>query len=97
MSPLALCSALVAAALAILGLRSIAALHQARSPWTLTGWVLSTAYCVFAVVRLAFGVPAAPWHVEYVDLAIMAGAFVVAGFRREPQAEPWWWPAPSRT
>jgi hypothetical protein len=31
-------------------------------------------------------------YLEYVLLNALAIAFVVAGFRDERQAEPWWWP-----
>ena len=35
----------------------------------------------------------APAHADYVALAALTAAFVAAGLRDEPQAEPWWWPA----
>jgi hypothetical protein len=33
-----------------------------------------------------------PLHLEYVCLAALTVAFIVAGVRDEAQAEPWWWP-----
>lgn len=82
-----------AAALAIVGLKSIAVLARVGSPWTLAGWAFSTLYCVLIIGRLIAQAPALPFHIEYVALALMVVAFLVAGIRREPQADPWWWPS----
>jgi fucose 4-O-acetylase-like acetyltransferase len=82
-------SALCVAGLA-LSLRSAVALRSG-SPWSLAGWLASALYFVIAladVLRRA----SAPFHLDYVVLAILIATFVVAGVRDERQAEPWWWP-----
>lgn len=79
-------------ALAILSLRSIW-VARARAPWTSAGWAGTFAYCIAAVLEFsAFGVHQAASIVAYVFLVVLAAAFVIAGIRDEPQAEPWWWP-----
>jgi hypothetical protein len=79
-------------ALAVLSLRSIAILRT-RAPWTSAGWGLTFGYAVAAVVEFggtALHRPAS--IVAYAFLVLLAVAFVIAGIRDEPQAEPWWWP-----
>lgn len=62
-----------------------------RSRATALGWVLTALYFVIAGVD-AIRAERAPYHVDYVVLAALTIAFVVAGVRDEPQAEPWYWP-----
>jgi len=82
---------LTACALGItLSLRSVAVL-RARSRWTMLGWLATAAYFVIAAIDAARASPA-PLHLDYIALGALAAAFVVAGIRDEPQAEPWWWP-----
>jgi len=79
-------------ALAALSARSIAVL-RVRAPWTSAGWAGTLGYCVAAVVEFgndALHRPAS--YVAYAFLLALTIAFVVAGIRDEPQAEPWWWP-----
>jgi hypothetical protein len=75
---------------AALSMRSVAKLGAA-SPLTRLGWFFTLAYCAIAAVDAARSL-AAPAHVDDVALVLMALAFVVAGIRDEPQAEPWYWP-----
>lgn len=61
------------------------------APWTSAGWWLTIVYLVAVIGKAGFGyVP--PWHAEYVVLAALTVAFLIAGVRDERQAEPWWWP-----
>jgi hypothetical protein len=79
-------------ALAVLSLRSIAVL-RARAPWTSGGWAATLGYCIAAAVEFSnetLHQPAA--YIAYAFLLLLTIAFVVAGVRDEPQAEPWWWP-----
>ncbi len=62
-----------------------------RAPWTSAGWLLTILYFVALIVRLRLRYHAGE-RAEYLTLAALIVAFVVAGFRDEPQAEPWWWP-----
>lgn len=79
-----------------LSIKSVAVLG-ARSRATAVGWIATAAYFVIAAVD-AVRARSAPAHVDYAVLAILTIAFVVAGVRDEPQAEPWWWPrAPGLT
>ena len=84
---------LIDIALAVLSLRSIW-IARARAPWTSAGWAGTFAYCLAAAVEFS-GVPGyhAASIVAYVFLVVLAAAFVIAGIRDEPQAEPWWWPS----
>ena len=77
---------------AALSVRSILILGG-RAPWTSTGWVGTLGYCIAVAVEHS-GAPMRPtWAVvSYLFVAVLAAAFVVAGVRDEPQAEPWWWP-----
>jgi hypothetical protein len=38
------------------------------------------------------GAPQPSAYAGYACIALLTIAFVVAGVRDEPQAEPWWWP-----
>ncbi|GAC1417577.1 MAG: hypothetical protein NVSMB64_27440 [Candidatus Velthaea sp.] len=63
---------------------------SAGSPYTMWGWILTAAYCAYELLEFArLPVPA---HGEYVFLAALTVAFIVAGVKDEAQAEPWWWP-----
>lgn len=74
-----------------LSLKSVAVLGP-RSRSTALGWLLTAIY--FAVAALdAWRSARAPYHLDYVVLAALTVAFIVAGVRDEPQAEPWWWPS----
>ena len=80
-------------ALAVLSLRSLAIL-RARAPWTSGGWGATLGYGVAAAVENgnpALHQPAA--IASYAFFIALTIAFVIAGVRDEPQAEPWWWPA----
>ncbi|GAC1303567.1 MAG: hypothetical protein NVSMB19_13650 [Vulcanimicrobiaceae bacterium] len=81
----------VCAAGAALALRSVAVLKRG-SRATALGWALTAAYFAVAASDAA-RMASAPYHVDYVLLAALAAAFVAAGLRDEPQAEPWWWPS----
>jgi len=90
-SPTLVAWSVVSAAGLLLSLRSVAVL-RAGSPWSSAGWLATALYFALelaAVVRRA----ATPFHLEYVLLALLTIAFVVAGLHDERQAEPWWWPA----
>jgi hypothetical protein len=78
---------------AALSVRSIVVL-RARAPWTSAGWAGTLGYCLAAAVEysvVALHQPAA--LIAYVFVVVLTLAFIVAGVRDEPQAEPWWWPA----
>jgi hypothetical protein len=74
----------------VLSLRSVSVL-RARSAYSIAGWLLTAAYFVLAGYDAARS-QHAPWHADYVVLGALAVAFAAAGFRDEPQAEPWYWP-----
>ena len=80
----------ICAAGAALSVRSIAVLGG-PSPLTRLGWLATLAYFGLSAYDAARAV-AAPAHADYLLLAALLLAFVVAGLRDEPQAEPWWWP-----
>ncbi len=61
------------------------------APWTSIGWLLTIVYFLEVIVKTSV-LPALPAYAEYAALALLAVAFVIAGVRDEPQAEPWWWP-----
>jgi uncharacterized membrane protein YhaH (DUF805 family) len=82
--------AVLALALAALSVRSALVVRRV-APWTAAGWWLTVAYCVVVIVPLVGG-PRLPFHGEYAFLIALAIAFVVAGVRDEPQAEPWYLP-----
>ncbi len=75
-----------------MSLRSLAILRT-RAPWTSAGWFWTLGYCVAAAIEFsgATELPAAA-YAGYACLALLTIAFIVAGVRDEPQAEPWWWP-----
>ena len=77
-------------ALTVLSIRSLAALRGA-APWTSAGWAFTIAYDCTASAEIILRTHA-PLHVAYWFLVALAVAFVVAGLRDEPQADPWWWP-----
>jgi hypothetical protein len=74
----------------VLCIRSIVVLGRS-APWTSAGWLLTIGYFALVAIKLTVD-PRIAATVEYVLLALMAVAFIVAGVRDEPQAEPWWWP-----
>jgi hypothetical protein len=74
-----------------LSLRSASVLRS-RSVWTIAGWLATAAYFAIAAYDAARAAHA-PLHADYVALAVLVLAFVIAGIRDEPQAEPWYWPA----
>ena len=76
-----------------LSLKSAAVLGV-RSRATALGWVLTAAYFAIAAVDV-LRATRPPLHLDYVLLAALTAAFIVAGVRDEPQAEPWWWPSAS--
>ena len=84
--------AILGIVLALLSARSIVVLGV-RAPWTSAGWIGTIAYCIVAAGEYS-GVGTRPlWATaSYLCLAALTVAFVVAGVRDEPQAEPWWWP-----
>lgn len=80
----------VLAALTVLSIRTLVVL-KAAAPWTSLGWVFTVLYDSAASGEIIFE-RHLPFHIPYVFLAALALAFVVAGARDEPQADPWWWP-----
>jgi len=76
-----------------LALKSSAVLGR-RSRATAAGWALTAAYFVLAAADAARSTTA-PYHTDYALLAALSIAFIIAGARDEPQAEPWWWPTHS--
>ena len=79
-------------ALAVLSMRSLVIL-RAAAPWTSAGWAGTFGYCIAAVLEFSGSAAhATAALVAYAFLVALAIAFVVAGVRDEPQAEPWWWP-----
>lgn len=80
-------------AVAALAVRSMAVLG-AQAPWTSLGWFWTLGYCVPAAIRFA-GLSTSHTLIVAANVALvfLIVAFVVAGVRDEPQAEPWWWPA----
>lgn len=70
--------------------KTIAVLGRS-APWTSGAWFLTALYFIAVLYKVLLA-PRLPGFVEYVILAGLTGAFVVAGVRDERQAEPWWWP-----
>jgi hypothetical protein len=62
-----------------------------RAPWTFGAWIFTALYFLAVLIKVT-RVPHLPNAIEYTILAALTVAFVVAGIRDEPQAEPWWWP-----
>ncbi|GAC1312572.1 MAG: hypothetical protein NVS2B3_16150 [Vulcanimicrobiaceae bacterium] len=58
---------------------------------TSLGWLATIAYLVVAALD-AWHRGRVAGHLDWWLLAVLTVAFVVAGVRDEPQAEPWWWP-----
>ncbi len=80
------------AALAALSARSFTALG-AQAPWTRAGWAGTIGYCGAAIVEYSTSTyRVAGGYAAYAFLILLAIAFVIAGVRDEPQAEPWYWP-----
>ena len=78
--------------LAALSARSIVILGV-RAPWTSVGWIGTLGYCIAAAVEYSGAPMRSVWAAaSYLCLVALTIAFVVAGVRDEPQAEPWWWP-----
>ena len=79
-----------------LSLKSIAVL-RGRSACTIAGWAFTALYFAIAAADAARATPA-PYHADYVALALLTIAFIAAARRDEPQAEPWYNPkAPGPT
>jgi hypothetical protein len=79
-------------ALAALSLRSIVVLRSA-APWTSIGWAGTVGYGIAAACEYSSDALHTPGAIAaYAFIVILAVAFVIAGVRDEPQAEPWWWP-----
>jgi hypothetical protein len=84
--------AILGIVLVVLSARSIVILGL-RAPWTCAGWIGTIGYCIAAAVEYSGAAMRPMWAaVSYLCLAVLTAAFVVAGVRDEPQAEPWWWP-----
>ncbi len=81
---------LVCVAGLLLSVKSVAVLGRLSS-FTIAGWAFTAAYFALAAYD-AWRRTTAPLHVDYALLAALTIAFIVAGRRDEPQAEPWWWP-----
>lgn len=76
--------------LTLLSVRTLVVLGSA-APWTSLGWAFTIAYDCAASYEIV-AASHVPLHVPYWFLAALIVAFVVAGVRDEPQADPWWWP-----
>jgi len=79
--------------IAALAVRSILILRRGSAPFTILGWVNTIGYCIPAAIRFS-GVVTWRGLILTADgfLVLLIVAFVVAGVRDEPQAEPWYWP-----
>ena len=78
--------------LAALSLQSLLVV-RARAPWTAAGWAGTLAYAIAAIAQFSSPAVHRPASaLAYALLVLLALAFVVAGVRDEPQAEPWYWP-----
>lgn len=73
-----------------LSLKSVAVLGP-RSRGTVLGWLLTAGYFALAAFDAARAAKA-PYHADYGLLAALTLAFIFAGIRDEPQADPWYWP-----
>jgi hypothetical protein len=81
-------------AVIVLATRSMLILGRSAL-WTSLGWAFTIAYG--AAAALEFSSPDRSFHhaagfVATGALLLMTVSFIVAGFRDEPQAEPWAWP-----
>ncbi len=80
-------------ALIVLSVRSMTVLG-AKAPWTSLGWAGTIGYGAAAALEYAIdGVRGPAAIVAYAFVGLLTVAFVVAGVRDEPQAEPWFWPS----
>jgi hypothetical protein len=61
------------------------------APWTSSAWFLTALYFIAVLGKVMHERQLAGW-VGYAPLVGLTIAFLVAGIRDEPQAEPWWWP-----
>ena len=79
-------------ALGTLALRSLAVVRT-KAPWTAVGWAGTLGYCATAAAAFSRSAPP-PGFMLWADafLVLAAGAWVTAAIKREPRAEPWWWP-----
>ncbi len=87
--PTALVIAICLAGIA-LSVKSVIVLGRA-APWTSAGWWITVVYFLAVIAKL-LDATVVPAYLEYLVLIVLTVAFVVAGVRDEPQAEPWWWP-----
>jgi len=62
-----------------------------RAPWTFAAWVFTALYFVAVLAKIT-GVTHLPPIIGFAVLVALTVAFLVAGVRDEPQAEPWFWP-----
>ena len=80
-------------AVAVLAVRSLIVLGQARAPWTSAGWTATLGYFVSAAWRYAHDGPQRGLMLFAQGcFVVLAAAFFVAVLRDEPQAEPLLWP-----
>jgi hypothetical protein len=77
-------------ALTVLSIKTLVVLKGA-APFTSAGWAFTILYDCTATAEIATRTHA-PFAIAYVFLAALIVAFVIAGIRDEPQADPWWWP-----
>jgi hypothetical protein len=82
--------AFLAIGVGLVALRSIRVLGRFE-PWTTAGWIGTFCYCLGVGAHLVRGAPL-PANIPYLLLIALTIAFVVAAFRDERQAEPWYWP-----
>jgi hypothetical protein len=78
--------------LSVLSVKTLVVLRGPAAPWTFAGWVFTIGYDCAASYEIVAATHL-PAHVPYWFLIALIVAFVVAGIRDEPQAEPWWWPS----
>jgi hypothetical protein len=79
-------------AVAVVAVRS-ALLLRRRSPFSTVGWLLTIGFGLAAATE--YGIPAlhaVAGQVAHGFLVVLAVAFIIAGIRDEPQAEPLLWP-----
>ena len=76
--------------LTVLSIRTLVVL-KAAALFTSAGWAFTILYDCTATAEIVAHTHA-PFALGYVFLVALIVAFVVAGIRDEPQADPWWWP-----